>query len=127
MKNKNKNKNKIEDKEDIEANASCAEQSSAPIAALPLVDGSLYSITSEEYLKDCEAYPAVEVLSAYKQMARWLDSNPKNRKTRQGIRRFVNSWLSREQDRARPQQSAQKGYSNAFLEALQRGEFDDAG
>lgn len=127
LKNKNKNKNKIEDKEDIEANASCAEQSSAPIAALPLVDGSLYSITSEEYLKDCEAYPAVEVLSAYKQMARWLDSNPKNRKTRQGIRRFVNSWLSREQDRARPQQSAQKGYTNAFLEALQRGEFDDAG
>ena len=87
----------------IEANASCAEASSAPVATLPLVDGSEYMITEAEYTKDREAFPAVDVLQEYRQMGRWLDSNPKNRKTRNGIRRFVNAWLSREQDRARPQ------------------------
>ena len=39
-------------------------------------------------------------------MRGWLDSNPTKRKTRGGVARFVNSWLSREQDRggSAPQQ-----------------------
>ena len=32
-------------------------------------------------------------------MRGWLNANPKKRKTKAGILRFVNSWLSREQDR----------------------------
>ena len=32
-------------------------------------------------------------------MAGWLDANPKRRKTKQGILRFVTSWLAREQDK----------------------------
>lgn len=32
-------------------------------------------------------------------MRGWLDSNPDRRKTRRGVRRFVNSWLSQEQDK----------------------------
>ena len=31
-------------------------------------------------------------------MAGWLNSNPKKRKTKSGILRFINGWLSREQD-----------------------------
>lgn len=30
----------------------------------------------------------------------WLDSNPRNRKTARGIKRFITSWLGRAQDRA---------------------------
>ena len=37
-------------------------------------------------------------------MIGWLDANPKNRKTRLGIRRFINGWLSRAQDSARVQE-----------------------
>jgi hypothetical protein len=29
----------------------------------------------------------------------WFDGHPTKRKTRQGIRRFINSWLSKEQDK----------------------------
>ena len=34
-------------------------------------------------------------------MKGWLDSNQKKRKTKRGILRFVNAWLSREQDKGR--------------------------
>ena len=36
-------------------------------------------------------------------MKSWLDSNPSRRKTKKGILRFVNSWLSKEQDKGRVQ------------------------
>ena len=32
-------------------------------------------------------------------MKGWLNSNPTKRKTRRGIKRFINSWLAREQDK----------------------------
>ena len=31
-------------------------------------------------------------------MVAWCDSNPTKRKTRRGIERFINNWLSRTQD-----------------------------
>ena len=34
-------------------------------------------------------------------MIGWIDANPKKRKTRQGIKRFIASWLSKEQDKGR--------------------------
>lgn len=47
-----------------------------------------------------EAFPAVDVKQQLREVKAWSVDNPKRRKTRTGIRRFVNSWLSREQDRA---------------------------
>ena len=32
-------------------------------------------------------------------MKGWLNANPKKKKTRSGINRFINNWLSREQDK----------------------------
>ena len=34
-----------------------------------------------------------------KKMTAWCDANPTRRKTRRGIEKFINSWLSREQDK----------------------------
>ena len=44
-------------------------------------------------------YPAVDVYQELNAMEGWCDANPKNRKTKAGIKRFVNSWLSRAQDK----------------------------
>jgi hypothetical protein len=44
-------------------------------------------------------YPAVDVFAEIAKMESWLDANPKKRKTAQGIKRFINSWLARAQDR----------------------------
>lgn len=89
---------------------SCAEQSEdAPAPAkpivfsLPLNDGTEHSITRAEYDRYCSLYPAVDVMRELRKMAGWLDGNPRNRKTRSGIKRFINGWLSREQDRGRVQ------------------------
>ena len=44
-------------------------------------------------------YPGVDVKTEFKKMAAWSEANPANRKTKKGMKRFINSWLSREQDR----------------------------
>ena len=44
------------------------------------------------------AYPAVNVDQELMAMESWLDANPTKRKTKAGIKRFVNSWLSRAQN-----------------------------
>lgn len=48
-----------------------------------------------------ETYQAVDVEQELKKMAAWLGSNPARRKTRKGITKFINGWLSRQQDSGR--------------------------
>ena len=66
---------------------------------LPLVDKTDYNIPLSKIEKWKEAYPAVDIDQELHKMAAWLDSNPKRKKTRRGIDRFINTWLSREQDK----------------------------
>ena len=63
-------------------------------------DGDAYPITAEQILEFRQAYPGVNVIGALKQMRAWSIANPKLRKTKRGMLRFVNSWLARAQDRA---------------------------
>jgi len=46
-----------------------------------------------------KTYQAVDIFAELAKMESWLDANPTKRKTEKGIKRFVNSWLSRAQDR----------------------------
>jgi len=87
----------------------CAELPSSPppAAVLPLVDGSDFLIAQETVDELSGLYPAVDVDQQLRNMRGWLLANPKNRKTKAGIMRFVNSWLSREQNQARPQNRQQ--------------------
>ena len=88
-------------KDSIDIIASSSEPDSKLFIELPLIDKTGYPI----YEKDIEQwetiYPAVNVKQEIRNMFGWLDSNPKNRKTKSGIRRFINSWLSRSQNTAR--------------------------
>lgn len=81
----------------------CAELPSSPppAAVLPLVDGSDFPIAQKTVDELSGLYPAVDVDQQLRNMRGWLLANPKNRKTKAGIMRFVNSWLSREQNSAR--------------------------
>jgi len=47
-----------------------------------------------------ELYPAVDVEQEFRKMCGWCESNPTKRKTKNGIRSFINSWLSKAQDKA---------------------------
>lgn len=99
----------------------CAELPSSPppAAVLPLVDGSDFPIAQKKVDELSRLYPAVDVDQQLRNMRGWLLANPKNRKTKTGIMRFVNSWLSREQNQARPQNRQQ------FQKPTKSQELDD--
>lgn len=67
---------------------------------IALNDKSLYPIFTEDVEEWQVLYPAIDVLQELRKMKGWCDANPKNRKTKSGVKRFVNSWLSRAQDKA---------------------------
>lgn len=82
----------------------CTEQESSepepePIITLPLNTGEEYPVFQRNINEFAELYPAVDVLQAMRGMRGWLLTNPAKRKTKRGINRFINSWLSREQDK----------------------------
>ena len=99
-----------------------------PAAVLPLVDGTDFEISVETVAELSCLYPAVDVAQQLRSMRGWLLANPKNRKTKAGIMRFVNSWLSREQNSARPEKAANQrpgGYTSGVdrLAEMYREEF----
>lgn len=85
----------------------CGEADALPPAAeLELVDGTLFQISQKDVASLSTAYPDVEVLQQLREMEIWTQANPQNRKTARGIKRFVCSWLSREQDKAAARKNA---------------------
>ena len=69
------------------------------IITFPFNDKTEYPIFDTEFEEWAELYPAVDIMQELRKMKGWLDSNPTKRKTIRGIRRFINSWLSKAQDR----------------------------
>lgn len=70
---------------------------------LVLNDKTFYDVPFDKIALWRETYPAVNIEYELQKMRAWLDSNPTRRKTRRGIERFINNWLSRTQDSAKPQ------------------------
>ena len=99
----------------------CAEQfhSSTPeieevqVISLVLNDKSNFPVYQKQVNEWEELYPAVNVMQELRKMSGWLNSNPKKRKTKSGILRFINSWLSREQDSGGSKQ-AELNQNSAF-------------
>lgn len=72
------------------------------LGTLPLNDGTDWEVWSGDADELQPLYPAVDVRQELRNMKGWLIGNPTLRKTKRGIKRFVTSWLSKEQDKARP-------------------------
>lgn len=68
---------------------------------LPLNDKSEYPVYKEQVKEWSELYPAVDVMQELRKMKGWLTANPKRKKTRRGITRFITGWLAKEQDKGR--------------------------
>ena len=67
---------------------------------LPLIDNTLYQISEDKVKEWQQVYQAIDVKNELEKMRCWLNANPKNRKTRKGIERFIVAWLNRSQDKA---------------------------
>ena len=85
---------------------------------LQLNDKSLFPIFDDDLDKWRDLYPAVNVEQELRNMVGWIDGNPTRRKTKSGIKKFINSWLSKEQDQGgRRQMPGQKLGLNLLKEA----------
>lgn len=71
------------------------------VITLPLNDGSEHPVLTSQADEWARLYPAVDIHQQLRNMRGWLLSHPKNRKTAGGIARFINGWLSKEQDKSR--------------------------
>jgi hypothetical protein len=69
------------------------------VISLPLNDNTEHPITEEQCQEWAGLYPAVDVIQQFRNMRGWLLGNPTRRKTGRGIKRFINTWLSKEQDK----------------------------
>lgn len=97
------NRDKEKRDRDIEKKNVCAEVNSTPaeppIVSILCTKNEYYEVTKEQFEKDTEAYPAVDVMQEYRRMVRWAEVNPTKRKTKKGMPRFIYNWLSKEQNR----------------------------
>ena len=110
---------------------------SSPVAiSIILNDKTEYPITDADVEGWKDLYPAVDVMQELRKMKGWADANPTKRKTRAGIKRFINAWLSKEQDRYHGPAVSQPyhggGYRNTppsgvdrILESIERGDYDE--
>ena len=99
-----------------------------PVITFPLNTGEEFPIFPAQVAEFESLYPAVDVMQELRNYRGWCLNNPKKRKTRSGIMRSVNTWLSREQDKphfSTGVQSAKKSEGEQLLDMIARGEFDE--
>lgn len=87
-----------------------------PVFRLLMLNGETYPVYQEEIEKYQNLYPAIDVQQEYRKMIGWIDSHPKNRKTPNGIQKFINGWLSRAQNSARPMEEKRPNKFHNFDE-----------
>ena len=83
-------------------NQSATEAVKSPVFLVfeTLKGGGTYAVTEKQIAKWQETYPAIDVKQEVRAAQSWLDANPQNKKS--NIPRYLNNWLARSQDRARP-------------------------
>ena len=95
------------------------------VVRMPLVGSNVYLISQSQVDRWSALYPAVDVMQELRKMVGWCEGNPSNKKTGRGVLRFINSWLSREQDRGHRRtvtSPTRTPVSNAAHDGLQGGE-----
>lgn len=73
-----------------------------PVVTIPLVGGKdEHPVYQSDIDGWAEAYPAIDIKATLLRIREWNKANPKNQKTKNGIRKHITGWLDREQNRAR--------------------------
>ena len=85
---------------------------------IPLNDGGMYPLFRKDVEEYARLYPAVDIGQELRNIRGWCLANPKRRKTKSGVNRFINGWLSKAQDKGGRKQEVPE---NPFL-AYARGE-----
>ena len=102
-KDKDKDINNIvlsNDKSLSNTSAAISQDISQAVIILPCIKGYNHPIYQEDLEHYKELYPAVDILQELKLMLGWLESNPNNKKTENGIKSFITRWLGKKQNQA---------------------------
>ena len=91
----------------LNINNTCTQQQQN-LPRLLLKDGTEYQVSENQISSLSNAYRNVDVLQELKIMAQWCLANPRKRKTRQGINRFINSWLNKANQRTSRSQTVKE-------------------
>lgn len=75
---------------------------SEAVARLPLNEnGTFHYVLPSDVEHYRELYPGVDVEQELRNMTGWLEANRERRKTKRGVQKFINNWLSKAQNRAK--------------------------
>ena len=112
--NNDKNENKYKEEYTHALPEKIIEQE-ADVELIPLADGSGWRPTIPEYEEYQRLFPDTDIDAEFRNMRAWCLANTK--KTRNGVKRFVASWLSRAQNspRAKPKTKRETFDANAYL------------
>lgn len=99
-------------KKDISPEPEKSAPGSRIAGAFVLNDGSMYNVTENDVEQFQQLYPGIDCMQELRNIIGWCDSNPKNRKTRSGAKRFLNAWMSRAQNSAPVRRMENKTPSN---------------
>lgn len=97
----------------------CSEQTVAvepPVISIMMNTGEEYPITQSYVLELAELYPAVDIMQELRAMKGWCDANPRKRKTAGGMKRFINAWISKVQNRG-----GTPGYTQSYNHSASAG------
>jgi hypothetical protein len=93
------------------------------VIVFPLNTGVEWGFSEDRFHEYRGLYPQVDVMAELRKMRGWFIANPAKRKTKTGILRFINSWLSKAQDENRPGTFRQADPApSKRMQALQRME-----
>jgi len=95
---KEKERESKENKSNMSEPANAAPDQKSLISLL-LNDKSEYPVFQEQVDSWSQLYPAVDIIQELRKMKGWCTANPTRRKTKRGILKFINNWLSTEQDK----------------------------
>lgn len=86
-------------KPSAKGNGSKPVDSSAIVERIPIVGGGEWEVHQSLVLELERLYPAVDVPQTMREIRGWCIGNPSKLKTPLGVKRFLTSWVAREQDR----------------------------
>lgn len=100
-KEKIKKDNIRKEKNSYSEQTSCSESTEPHDSTLSLIlnDNTEWTPSQSEIDEFSKLYPNVDVIAELRKMRGWCIGNPKKRKTRYGVKRFVTAWLGKEQDK----------------------------
>ena len=106
-----KSKVKNNKENNISSDGKSSDEEDAVFISIPLKDGTFHNVYFSQVEHYKKLYPEVDVKQELRNMLGWSEANKSNRKTRTGIERFINAWLTKTQRQGGIGYGADKGHA----------------